>query len=53
MTFTGKARSNKTGKLKVITGTATPSEKDKGSLIFSLETDNGPMVFKTFYHFAK
>ena len=51
--FTGKATNNKNGKLKVITGTATPSDKDKGSLTFSLETDNGPMIFKTSYHFAK
>ena len=51
--FTGKARNNKGAKDKVITGKATPSDKDKGSLIFSLETDNGRMTFKTSYHFAK
>jgi hypothetical protein len=51
--FTGKARNNKNGKLKVITGTATPSDKDKGSLTFSIETDNGQMTFTTSYYFAK
>ncbi len=51
--FTGKARNNKNGKLKVISGTATPSDKDKGSLSFSIETDNGPMTFTTSYYFAK
>lgn len=53
--FTGKAKNNKNGKLKVITGTATPSDKDKdkGSLTFSIETDNGQMTFTTLYYFAK
>jgi hypothetical protein len=51
--FTGKATNNKGAKDKVITGKAKPSDKDKGSLIFSLETDNGRMTFKTSYHFAK
>ena len=52
MKFTGKATNSKGAKDKVITGKATPSDKDKGSLIFSLETDNGRMTFKTTYHFA-
>ena len=51
--FTGKATNNKGAKDKVITGIAKPSDRDKGSLIFSLETDNGRMTFKTSYHFAK
>jgi hypothetical protein len=51
--FRGKATSNKSEKVKVVTGTATPLDKDNGSLIFSLETDNGQMTFKTSYHFAK
>ena len=51
--FTGNATNNKGAKDKVITGKAMPSDEDKGSLIFSLETDNGRMTFKTFYHFAK
>ena len=53
MKFTGKATNNKGAKDKVITGKAKPSDEDKGSLIFSLETDNGRMTFKTSYHFAK
>ena len=51
--FTGKATNNKGAKDKVITGKAKPSDEDKGSLIFSLETDNGRMTFKTSYHFAE
>jgi len=51
--FTGKATNNKGGKTKVITGKATPSDKDKGSLTFSLQTDNGRMAFNTSYHFAE
>ena len=51
--FTGKATNNKGGKDKVINGKATPSDKDKGGLIFSLETDNGRMSFQTSYHFAE
>jgi hypothetical protein len=48
--FTGKASNNKNGKPKVITGNATPLTNDKGSVTFSVETDNGPMIFKTSYH---
>ena len=51
--FTGKATNNKGAKAKVITGKATPSDKDRGNLIFSLETENGRMTFKTSYHFAE
>lgn len=51
--FTGKATNNKGANDKIITGKATPSDKDKGSLVFSLETDNGRMTFKTSYHFAE
>ena len=51
--FTGKATNNKGAKPKGITGKATPSDKDKGSVTFSLQTDNGRMTFKTSYHFAK
>ena len=53
MKFTGKATNNKGAKDKIISGKAMPSDEDKGSLIFSLETDNGRMTFKTFYHFAE
>ena len=51
--FTGTATDNKKGKSKVITGTATPSTHDKGSVTFSVQTDNGLMAFNTSYHFGK
>ena len=51
--FTGKASNNKQGKPKVITGKITPATKTQGNVTFSVETDNGPMVFNTSYHFAE
>jgi hypothetical protein len=51
--FTGIASDNKKGRPKVITGTATPINRDKGSVTFSIQTDNGLMVFNTTYHFEK
>jgi hypothetical protein len=51
--FTGKATNNKNFKVKVITGEAMPSTNDKGRLLFSVETDNGKMQFKTSYHFGE
>ena len=51
--FTGKATNNKNGKPKIVTGKAIPSSNDRGSVTFSVETDNGPMVFNTSYHFAE
>jgi hypothetical protein len=51
--FTGKATNNKNGKPKVITGKATPLTNEKGSLTFSIVTDNGPMVFDTSYPFGE
>ena len=53
VTFTGKATNTKSKKNKLITGTATPSDKDKGGVTFYVETDNGRMTFKTSYRFAK
>jgi hypothetical protein len=53
VTFTGKATNNKDGKTKLIIGKATPSDKDKGSVTFYVETDNGRMTFETSYRFAK
>ncbi|HZJ15248.1 MAG TPA: hypothetical protein VFD27_09375 [Chthoniobacteraceae bacterium] len=53
VTFTGTATNNKGGKTKLIIGKATPSDKDKGSVTFYVETDNGRMTFKTSYRFAK
>lgn len=51
--FKGKATNTKNGRPKAIIGKITPSDKVKGTVIFSVETDNGQMVFKTSYHFAE
>ena len=50
-TFTGKATNTKNGRIKVVTGKTTPSANDRGSVTFSIVTENGPMVFNSFYHF--
>jgi hypothetical protein len=49
--FTGKAVTRKDGKTHVVLGTATPLSGDRGSVTFSIITENGKMVFKTSYHF--
>ncbi len=49
--FTGKAVTRKTGKTHVVLGKATPSSRDRGSVTFSIITENGKMVFNSFYHF--
>jgi hypothetical protein len=51
--FTGKATNVGDGKVKVVTGKATPANKDRGKVTFSVETENGKMVFNTSYHFAE
>jgi len=51
--FIGKGTNIKTGKAKVIIGTATPSNGNRGSVTFSIATENGLMVFNTFYHFGE
>lgn len=50
--FRGVATEQKKGKTKVVTGRITPSTKDRGRVTFSVATENGQMVFNTFYHFA-
>ena len=50
--FTGKAVTRKDGKTHVVLGKATPSSSDRGSVTFSIITENGKMVFKTSYHFG-
>ena len=50
--FTGVATNQKNGKTKIVTGKITPSTNDRGQVTFSVPTDNGKMVFNTFYHFA-
>ena len=49
--FTGKAVTRKDGKIHVVLGKATPSSGDRGSVTFSIITENGKMVFNTSYHF--
>jgi hypothetical protein len=50
--FTGVATNQKNAKTKIVTGKITPSTKDRGQVTFSVATENGKMVFNTFYHFA-
>jgi hypothetical protein len=49
--FTGKAVTRKDGKTHVVLGKATPSSDGRGSVTFSIITENGKMVFNTSYHF--
>jgi hypothetical protein len=49
--FTGKALTRKNGKTHVVLGKATPSSGDRGSVTFSIITENGKMVFNASYHF--
>jgi len=49
--FTGKAVTRKDGKTHVVLGKATPSSGDRGSVTFSIITENGKMIFNTSYHF--
>ncbi|MEA3186956.1 MAG: hypothetical protein QOD99_786 [Chthoniobacter sp.] len=51
--FAGTATSSKEGEVKVVVGKATPSTKLRGSVTFSIVTENGPMVFNTDYHFGE
>ena len=50
--FTGKATNIADGTSKFVRGKATPSTPDQGAVTFSILTDNGEMVFNTFYHFG-
>ena len=50
--FTGKATNIADGTSKIVRGKATPSTPDQGAVTFSILTDNGEMVFNTFYHFG-
>ncbi len=52
MSFTGKAVTDKNGKTHAVLGKATPSSGNRGSVMFSIITDNGTMVFNTSYHFG-
>ena len=52
ITFTGTAVTRKDGKTHTVLGKATPSSRERGSVVFSIATDNGTMVFDTSYHFG-
>jgi hypothetical protein len=49
--FTGRAVTRKDGKTHVVLGRARPLSRDRGSVTFSIITENGKMVFNSFYHF--
>jgi hypothetical protein len=49
--FTGKAVTYKDGRTHIVLGRATPSFAGRGSVTFSIITDDGKMVFNTSYHF--
>lgn len=50
--FTGKA-TNAAGEVKVVTGKTTAQTNDRGAVSFSVQTENGPMVFNTSYRLVK
>jgi len=50
--FTGKAVTHKDGRTHIVLGRATPSSGDRGSVTFSIITDDAKIVFNTSYHFA-
>jgi hypothetical protein len=50
--FTGKAVTHKDGRIHVVLGKATPSSGNRGSVTFSIITDeDGKLIFNTSYHF--
>jgi len=49
--FTGKAVTHEDGRVHTVLGRATPSSPDKGSVTFSIITDDVKMIFNTSYHF--
>jgi hypothetical protein len=50
--FSGKAVTHKDGRIHVVLGRATPSSTDRGSVTFSIITDDdGELVFNASYHF--
>lgn len=50
--FTGKAVTHKDGRPHIVLGRATPSSSDRGSVTFSIITDDAKIVFNTSYHFG-
>ena len=49
--FTGQAVTYKDGRTHIVLGRATPSSRDRGSVTFSIVTDDARIVFNTSYHF--
>jgi len=49
--FTGQAVTHKDGRTHIVLGRATPSSRDRGSVTFSIVTDDARIVFNTSYHF--
>ena len=50
--FTGQAVTHKDGRTHIVLGRATPSSGDRGSVTFSIITDDAKIVFNTSYHFG-
>ena len=50
--FTGKAVTYKDGRTHIVLGRATPLSGDRGSVTFSIITDDAKIVFNTSYHFG-
>lgn len=51
--FTGKATNDKDGLVKVVKGKTTPKDNEHGAVSFSVQTENGLMVFNTSYELVK
>jgi hypothetical protein len=50
--FTGRAVTHKDGRTHIILGKAAPSSGNRGSVTFSIITDDAKLVFNTSYHFG-
>src|ERR1041384_8487965 len=50
--FTGKAVTYKDGRTHIVLGKGTPASADRGSVTFSIITDDAKIVFNTSYHFG-
>lgn len=50
--FTGKAVTREDGRTHVVLGRATPLSGDRGTVTFSIKTDDAKVVFNTSYHFG-
>lgn len=49
--FTGQAVTQEDGRIHIVNGKATPASADRGSVTFSIVTNDGKLVFNTSYHF--